>query len=561
MAVEKAILSGATTVHTGRATVWSDVRKYGPALVRIAVVLISFIWTYIVGHFGLYAFDQSMMFDGGWRILCGQVPFKDFIMAFGPLSFTVQALFFKLFGVNWTSMVLAAAVAGAIAALSVMRVMGLLFGKERVWLVGLAGLLVGTSFQSMFGTLWIEQVGFLACLLGIQMVCESMAARGRVRFLYLGLAGSLAVMAFLAKQNVGVLTFVLLSILIVLAAPPQPKDIFKFLLFFLIGVALAAGLFVLWLVAYSDPHLFVRYALQVPSHTGGDRISMKTLLFPPWLLQPAGTTQWGYAVSLGAAFQCVVLLVFNRGFRQSFFSSPGHRLAFGLAVCIPFVQRIFEMTTKNINENVFFFSGLILSVGLGMFLLLPGGSEKARPWIPILGIFISFFMLVEITYFSWNRMVRPVFPQKARNLSKRLHVPELANVVWITPTLTGVHPTDPELNPQDIDAVCSYLRSQKKDFLVLGDSSYLYGINHVVPPQPLLYFQTHHFYDESDIPRLDEWFLSTVEKRDIRLIVREKVSVFPATLDESFPLPNVNRWVSDNFRPGPTFGNFEILVR
>jgi 4-amino-4-deoxy-L-arabinose transferase-like glycosyltransferase len=561
MVVEKTILDGGESVRIGRAAAWSDARKRGPIVVKIGVVLASFIWTYIVGHFGLYAFDQSMMFDGGWRILCGQVPFKDFVMAFGPLSFTVQALFFKLFGVNWTAMVLAGAFVAAVAAISVMRSVGLLFGKERIWLIGLAGLLVGTSFQSMFGTLWIEQVGFLACLIGIQMICESIAAKSRARFLHLVWAGALAVVAFLAKQNVGVLTCVLLGVLTVLVARPEPKDIAKCLSYFLIGILLAGGLFVVWLVIYSDPHLFIRHALQVPSQMGRDRISWKILFFPPWLLQPAGTTEWCYAVSLGAAFQVIVLLIFKPGFRESFFSSSRHRIAFGLAVCIPLVQRIFEMTTKNMSENVLFLSGLILSVGIGLFLLLPRNSEKARPWIPILAFFVSFFMFAEIAFFSWNRMVRPVFPQKAYNLSKKLHVPELANVFWITPTLTGVHPSDPELNPQDIDAVCSYLRSQKKDFLVLGDSSYLYGINGVVPPQPLLYFQTHHFYDESDIPRLDEWFLSSVKKRDIRLIVREKVSVFPATLDESLPLPNVNRWVSDNFHAGPTFGNFEILER
>jgi 4-amino-4-deoxy-L-arabinose transferase-like glycosyltransferase len=561
MAFEKTILDSSADVDTGRAGVWSDVRKWAPAVVTIGVVLCSFTWTCIVGHFGLYAFDQSMMFDGGWRILSGQVPFKDFIMAFGPLSFAVQALFFKLFGVSWTSMVLAAAFAGAIAAVSVMRTMGLLFGKERVWLIGLSGLLVGTSFQSMFGTLWIEQVGFLACLLGIQMICESIQITGRLRFLYLGLAGSLAVMAFLAKQNVGVLTFVLLSILTVLMAPPEPKEIGKCLSSFLIGLAIAAGLFVLWLVTYSDPHLFIRHALQVPSQVGRDRLEWKTLFFPPWLLQPDGTTQWCYAVSLGAALQCVVLVIFNRGFREAFLTSPGCRVAFGLAVCIPFVQSIFEMSSMNMRQNMLFLSGLILSFGIGLFLLLPGGSGKWRPWIPLLAGFVSCFLLVEIAYFSWNRMVRPVFPQKARNLSKRLHVPELANVFWISPTLAGVHHGDPEIEPRDIDAVCSYLRSQKKDFLVLGDSSYLYGINGVVPPQPLLYFQTHHFYDESDIPRLDDWFLSSIKKRDIRIIVREKISVFPATLDADLPMPKVIKWVSENFSPGPTFGNFEILLR
>ena len=561
MATQKAILEPRSPVGTDSANLRSGIRKSGARLVIFGMAVWSFSWTCIVGHFGLYAFDQSMMFDGGWRILSGQVPFKDFIMAFGPLSFTLQALFFKLFGVNWTSMVLAAAFGGTAAALSVMRIVSLLFGKERIWLVGLSGLLVGTSFQSMFGTLWIEQVGFLACLLGIQMVCESVQGSRRFRLLCLTSAGVFAVLAFLAKQNVGVLTFVLLGILTTLAALPQPKELVKSLFSFLVGVAVAAGLFTLWLVVYSDPHLFVRHALEVPSQIGRDRIAIKTLLFLPWLLQPTGTTQWCYAVALGAAFQSVVLVIFNRDFRRVFFSAPGCRLAFGLTASIPFIQRIFEMTTMNISQNLLFLSGFALSLGIGLFLLLPGGTEKQRPWIPLLACLIGAFLLVEMAYFSWNRMLRPVFPLKAHNLSKRLHVPQLANVFWISPTLTSVHPNDPELDPQDIDAVCAYLRSKNQDFLVLGDASYLYGINGVVPPQPLLYFQTRHFYDESDIPALDDWFLSCLKRRDIRIIVREKVSVFPASLDTNLPLPNVAKWVRDSFKPGPTFGNFEILVR
>lgn len=550
-------------MSTYSAQVWRGIQRSRETLVNLGVVLWSFTWTCIVGHFGLYAFDQSMMFDGGWRILSGQVPFKDFIMAFGPLSFTVQAVFFKLFGVNWTSMVLAAAFVGAAAALSVMRIISLLFGKERIWLVGLSGLLVGTSFQAIFGTLWMEQVGFLACLLGIQMVCETAHDGHRgLRFLYLGLAGIFSVLAFLAKQNVGVLTLALLGGMTILVALPHPGELLKSLSSFLIGAAVAAGLFVLWLVVFSDPHLFIRHALEVPSQVGRDRLSLKTLLFLPWLLETTSTTQWCYGVALGAAFQSIVLLFCNRDFRRVFFATAACRLAVGLTIAIPFVQRLFELTTKNPSQNVLFLSGFALSLGIGLFGLLPAGTEKQRPWIPLLACFIGAFLFVEMVYFSWNRMLRlPVFPLKAHNLSRRLHVPQLANVLWISPTLTSFHPDSPELNPQDIDAVCSYLASRKQDFLVLGDASYLYGVNGVVPPQPLLYFQYTHFYVQSDIPRIDDWFLSCLKKRDIRTIVREKVSVFPPTLEDELPLPNAMKWISDNFHPGPTFGNFEILVR
>jgi hypothetical protein len=60
-----------------------------PAAVKLAIVLWSFAWTFYLGHCGIFAFDQSMMFDGAWRILSGQAPFKDFIMAFGPVSFAI----------------------------------------------------------------------------------------------------------------------------------------------------------------------------------------------------------------------------------------------------------------------------------------------------------------------------------------------------------------------------------------------------------------------------------------------------------------------------------------
>ena len=77
----------------------------------------------------------------------------------------------------------------------------------------------------------------------------------------------------------------------------------------------------------------------------------------------------------------------------------------------------------------------------------------------------------------------------------------------------------------------------------------------VAPPQPLLYFQLHHFYAESDTPRIDQWVLSNLRRRDIRVIVREKVCW------SNFPLPATEQWIAGDFHPGPVFGNFEILLR
>jgi hypothetical protein len=155
---------------------WESLTPDGKIAILAAPIAVwSFYWTWLVGHLGIFAFDQSILFDGGWRILSGQVPFKDFLMAFGPVSLTLQALFFKILGVNWTAMVVAGAVVAVVAALSAMRTMALLFGKQRLWLIGSCGFLVGTSYQSMAGTLFVEQVAFLVEAAGHSHDCEGEA--------------------------------------------------------------------------------------------------------------------------------------------------------------------------------------------------------------------------------------------------------------------------------------------------------------------------------------------------------------------------------------------------
>ncbi len=405
-----------------------------------------------------------MVFDGGWRILSGQVPFKDFLMAFGPLSFALQALFFKLLGVNWTATVIPAALLGALAALSVMRSVSLLFGKRRIWIVLLSGVLVGTSFQAMFGTLFMEQVGFFFCLLGIQAICESTHSNGRWRFLYLGMAGVLAVLAFLSKQNVGALTLALLGLLTLLVALSEPWEILRSVAAFAAGVAVAAGLFLLWLVLFSDPHLFLRHAIEVPMQLGRGRLPTRDLRYLPFFLQAATTTGWCYAVALGAAFQGVVLLCADRDFRRVFMATPTDRLALGLSLLIPFVQRLFEVTTLNQRENIIFLSGFALAMGTGLFCRLPAPSERHRLWIPLLACIIGGYLLFEMMEGSRNRIVHDVFPSGARTLFRGLRTPQLASIWWIQPTRPGRR-GGPDLKPGEIDAVCKYLSSQQQDFL------------------------------------------------------------------------------------------------
>ena len=110
-------------------------RKIGRVLETAFLVLLvvfAFWMTFRAGERGLFGFDQSIVFDGGYRVLRGQVPYRDFIIPIGPVVFWIQALFFALFGVEYHTCILAAAFFNALAALLTVGIIKLLFPGRRV---------------------------------------------------------------------------------------------------------------------------------------------------------------------------------------------------------------------------------------------------------------------------------------------------------------------------------------------------------------------------------------------------------------------------------------------
>ena len=62
------------------------------------------------GNIGIFAIDSLGFFDTAYSILLDKHPFKDFWIFSGPLVDYIQAAFFKLFGLKWSSYVLHASV-------------------------------------------------------------------------------------------------------------------------------------------------------------------------------------------------------------------------------------------------------------------------------------------------------------------------------------------------------------------------------------------------------------------------------------------------------------------
>ncbi len=98
------------------------------ALAMFALVLFAASLTLWTGNLGYMPLDQSIIFDGGWRVLSGQTPLADFFTPTGVVPIFMQAGFFELLGVSWTSYVTHAAVMNILFAIVVYLLLRRLFG-------------------------------------------------------------------------------------------------------------------------------------------------------------------------------------------------------------------------------------------------------------------------------------------------------------------------------------------------------------------------------------------------------------------------------------------------
>src|SRR3989338_393911 len=78
-------------------------RKY---LAPFFLVIIAFIFNFLAVFSQKYCTDFQIIFEGGYRIGLGQMPYRDFFLPLGPIVFYLQHIFNQFLGVNIWSMAL-----------------------------------------------------------------------------------------------------------------------------------------------------------------------------------------------------------------------------------------------------------------------------------------------------------------------------------------------------------------------------------------------------------------------------------------------------------------------
>lgn len=151
--------------------------------------------------------DYSIVFEGGYRIFLGQVPYRDFFIPTGPVVFYMQALFNFIFGVNlWASAVHSGVLAATLAAVYY----GMSAKRLGNALSVIMSLLMFFSFNGVINYPWYNTTAYFFFLLNAMMLVE-ITDREKLRRRHFISSACLTVLSLFSKQDTGMLQFAALS--------------------------------------------------------------------------------------------------------------------------------------------------------------------------------------------------------------------------------------------------------------------------------------------------------------------------------------------------------------
>jgi hypothetical protein len=529
--------------------------RLGDVIIVAAVCVLGFILTFKSGMRGFYPFDQSIVFDGSYRVASGQVPYRDFVMPFGPVTFWLHAVFFKVLGVSYFSYVFGAALINVLAVVASAGLVRLLFPSCRA-LAYLAAAVTAVWFYPPFGTPWVDQTAFFFSYLGLlALLAGAKQTRPRRGDLLAALSGVAAFLAMLSKQNAGLFMLPAYPVVIVAAWLIERRGLARRLGWFGAGLGLSAAAFFLYLGLGSDLATFNRYVLGLASGLGRERLAaLVATRFG--IAQPYFGDRVPLVVNAALAASAAVSLValvlaWRRGRARA---RAGPVVAAVLCLYLLLFQHVFMNTTLNQQENSCAFAGPIIALAAGLLLMIGRKARRARVALWVLAVAATVAVSAYGVGISLDRKVHDIF--RGDRFARPIKIEGLEGLRWAVPMrLRGF-----DIFEQDFLSLVAYLRERRENFLVFPDFTILYGLVGVPSPQPLLWFHEGVTYRKGETSDLDARIVRDLERNRVNIVVIEQVAWFN-TGERLADFPGLERYIYGSFTRLGQIGTFSIYER
>lgn len=328
-----------------------------------------------------YRVNIFVTWEGAYRMLSGQIPYKDFGMPIGYGFWLVPYLFFVLFGPVMSSLIKAQAFINIISLLTFRGILKQLKVKESV--IFLAILVMCLSFVMINFWPWYNHTVFVYEIIALYFLIYYMVNKKRAYFLIL--TALFTLLAILTKQDGGGLTLVLISALLVINFLYERQ--WKPLLFYYISL-------LLWTLALVVPFFNYDFAYwfnygQSPHYSRVSLYNLVTDLFQG--------SQW----IKGYIFFIVVILI-SRYRRFSDLVEDRNTMVFGLLTIGILVQAsIIQVTSFSPpTVNLYFHS-----FALAFILYLFQQKINFNYSLTFVPIFIVIFLWKSDNYWKYSQKV------------------------------------------------------------------------------------------------------------------------------------------------------------
>jgi len=408
------------------------------------------------GNLGIFPSDTLGFFDTAYSILEDKHPIRDFWIFSGLLVDYIQVLFFKLFGLQWSSYVLHASFFNLIIATFVF--FSLNKHGLNIYYSFFYSLAVAILCYPVAGTPFAYQHSFILSLVSVLIFTLAIKTKHNLYWFLLPIT---MVLAFLSQQ---VPSSYINLIIIILAITHfinkvNRKNFYYFIFGSLLILSLISAHFAIFQIPLKD--FIIQYIL-FPLTVGGERIAGDERAFVSLGDKLTFRGIFGHFKFIHIFNFSLIYITFLNYFEKSKFVLTKEEIIINLILILSTIAFIFhQLITAN---QTFIFSLIPILAGfVHLYLQKYYSKNKTIQFIVILMIIFS-----SIKYHNVYNVKRKFMDLQFVDLSKAIDASlidvKLKNLKWITPYYYGKNP-EKEINL--IKNTVDILKNDKREKMVI----------------------------------------------------------------------------------------------
>ena len=471
---------------------------YNNKVLILFLGLLSFTINYYYGFIGIMPMDNTVLFNGGYRVIKGYKPFTDYWLVTGPILDYFNGFFFKIFGISWNTFIFHSSLFNSIFAILSYFVLKKL-GLSKLFSF-IYSFLASVLFYPVVGTPFVDHHSTFFMLIAFYCLIFYIKSKNDNYFILIPI---LLLFSFFSKQTPAAYGIIIISVIILFFVYFDKKKGKTIFTKSLIGSLIALSfLFLFFFFTEININNFYQQYILFGSSIGEDRLSDYRFSILNEVIKFKFISYFTFFL----IFILLFLKIKNLLTLNDFFILI---ISISLTISLVFHQMI------SLNQNFIFFlipflCGIVHSFYNKIF---------SRNYILIFSILICFFSVSKYHLrFNEERKFNELGGiDISKSIDAEIIDKKLKGLKWIT----FLNPDSPEREAKNIVEIMNFYKKDKNNKMLITEYQFISPILDIYDNSPN---QWHHpsvsfplagnkYYDV-----YKNFFISSIKKNKIKHI-------------------------------------------